>query len=80
MSRYAIYKARRDEAELASFYSSRTWIPLMEKFSRSGRLVLVKMLDGAVALGRWNTDRGEWEHTSAAWGTPAYWAVLPSML
>ncbi len=70
---------RETEKSLAAAgQAPRTWIALADRFPEPGEHVLVKMDDGIVEIGYWDSARAGWSHSPfERWGLPVSWSPLP---
>ena len=68
-----------EKSLLAEGQNQRTWIALESRFPEPGEHVLVKMDDGIIEIGYWDSARAGWSHSPfERWGLPVAWAALPS--
>jgi hypothetical protein len=51
---------------------------LANRFPEPGEHVLVKMDDGIIEIGYWDSARAGWSHSPfERWGVPEFWSPLP---
>ena len=67
-----------EKARAAALYKPVKWIELASRFPEPGEHVMVKMDDGVVEIGYWDSARAGWSHSPfERWGQPVAWASLP---
>ena len=72
------YDRDAEKARAAALRAPMTWIALSNRFPEPGEHVLVKMDDGVVEIGYWDSARAGWSHSPfERWGVPVSWAALP---
>ena len=72
------YQRDTTTARVAAFHAPMNWIALANRYPEPGEHVLVKMDDGIVEIGYWDTARAGWSHSPfERWGVPVSWAALP---
>ena len=72
------FDSATEQARVAAFHAPMNWIPLAKRFPEPGEHVLVKMDDGTVEIGHWDSARAGWSHSPfERWGVPEFWAALP---
>jgi hypothetical protein len=77
MSSSSTIDQAKERSRDAILCATKKWHPLIDGFPKSGELVWVRMVDGRVVAGRWNTAARKWEHaTGEKWGMPSYWAAV----
>ena len=69
-----------EKARVAAFNTPMNWIPLTVRYPAPEEHVLVKMDDGSVEIGYWDTARSGWSHSPfERWGVPEAWVPIPAM-
>ena len=72
--------AAKQEMRFEEFYATRVWISLSGKFPEPGRHVLLKMADGRVESGHWDSALARWTRSPfEKGGIPVAWAPLPEL-
>ena len=67
-----------EQARATALQSNVKWIDLSNRFPEPGDHVMVKMDDGIVEIGYWDSARAGWSHSPfERWGQPVAWAALP---
>jgi hypothetical protein len=67
-----------EQARATALQASVKWIDLANRFPEPGDHVMVKMDDGIVEIGYWDSARAGWSHSPfERWGLPVAWAALP---
>lgn len=67
-----------EQARATALQANVKWIDLANRFPEPGEHVMVKMDDGIVEIGYWDSARAGWSHSPfERWGMPLAWAALP---
>jgi hypothetical protein len=67
-----------EQVRATALQSNVKWIDLANRFPEPGEHVMVKMDDGLVEIGYWDSARAGWSHSPfERWGMPSAWAALP---
>jgi hypothetical protein len=73
------YDRAKVKARVDAFYASMTWIDLADRYPDPDDHVLVKMDDGSIDAGHWDSARAGWSHSPfERWGVPVAWAAIPA--
>jgi hypothetical protein len=60
------------------YFEAEAWIALSEEYPRNGRRVFVRMSNGSVEMGHWDSVAAKWIYRPfSVGGTPVAWTGLP---
>jgi hypothetical protein len=72
------YQREAGSPRVEAFHAPMKWIELTDRYPAPGEHVMVKMDDGIVEIGYWDTAKAGWSHSPfERWGMPVAWAVIP---